>query len=1267
MERGAAREEESSGSTADLPIDAGLERQWTGEDARDPQALGRYEIVGRLGKGAMGTVFEAVDPSSRDRVAIKMITRMSPEGVYRFKKEFRALARFQHRNVVSLYELSQDDDQLFYSMELVKGVDLLRYLCGPPVSVRPRRYRPCRDYALLRATLQELVTGVDAIHRAGILHRDIKPSNVLVDRSGRVVLLDFGLVRSHEFHDQPKGLTDDGAVLGTPLYMSPEQAAGKHIDPASDWYGVGIMLYHALCGSAPFQGTGVLALLAAKRDELPPRPAEVVPEIPTELEELCWDLVQTDPTQRPTGQEILERVGAIDTTDDIYASGSTPFLGRMNEVEALRSVVDGAQASRRPSVALVDGVSGMGKTALVQRFLGESARDPHTVVLAGKCSERESIPYKALDSVMDALSDYLRSLPSNADARALLPRDAQAVAKLFPVLMSVPAVALSPKLGKSGDRVDPTEQRRKAFDALRELFARLADDKRVVIYIDDLQWSDRDSCVLLESMLSHSDAPNLAFIASYRTDADKGDAPLARLVDSFDAEDVDVELHRLHVGPMTTVDAAELALRMLGNRDRKSKEMAAEVAKESEGSPFFVGEMVRYARRLERGEGESDSEGESLVSLDSVIRHRLSRLPSVARALLDVVAVAGGRVSLGVAVRVAMGDRPDRSAVARLRAEHLVRTHGPSEEDSVEIYHARIRETALKSIAVERLPEIHLAIGKALLAKGDADAVALSHHFRQAGEDQLATRHTIAAAEQAAAALAFDRAAELFEAALELRAMPEDEVPHLEARLADALANAGRLYESAKAYLRATDDGENRERFEWTRRAAEHLLSSGHGVEGRVVLDKVLRSVGLEVPKSNARAIGSLIKNRLALSVGGMKVKLRHFADIGRDEIERVDACWTAARGLLYTDGIAAADFHARSLRASLKAGEPVRIARALAFEGQMAVALSADKKLDKAQKLLEQASELAERVESPYARGMVKVFAGHVWISLGRWHDCARELDEAVELLRDNCNHVMPEIQYCQAHATVCFYFMGRIKELADRSKQLLQDAVRRANPYCEGFARGMLGNVVALAPDRLEEAREQLEIYRRDAPARFEAHALNCVAQCAALERYAGNFQRAYDLMREDSAKVDKLNVLRSPQAKAEWLCWRGFNALAGAVVSDQPDPLLSFALDAAGQLDKHPSEFGRGYGKVVRAGAVALKGDQEGAVSALRGAIELFTGRNMEGFAAVSQRRLAALVGGAEGEELRTTSDAYFEREGVKQPDRFTDMFAPGFVRA
>ncbi|HET6584513.1 MAG TPA: serine/threonine-protein kinase, partial [Nannocystaceae bacterium] len=311
----------------------------------DPERLGRFRVVGRLGRGGMGVVYEAVDPAGGEHVAIKTLQALGPERLYRFKREFRALTRIQHPNVVVLHELASDGEHMFFTMELVRGVDFVQALCGPP---RPDgSHVPCTNYKRLREAMRQLAAGVHAIHGAGIMHRDIKPSNVLVTASGRVVLLDFGLVREHGVNDQV-GVTAHGAMLGTPLYMAPEQTGSGEVGPAADWYAVGGLLYQALTGRPPYRGLGVLGMLAAKQEGPPEPPSARGLRVPIELEHLCQTLLQPDPTLRPTGDEIVRAFGASDIDAIAVADSGVHFLGRAAELavlhEALAITADGTPA-----------------------------------------------------------------------------------------------------------------------------------------------------------------------------------------------------------------------------------------------------------------------------------------------------------------------------------------------------------------------------------------------------------------------------------------------------------------------------------------------------------------------------------------------------------------------------------------------------------------------------------------------------------------------------------------------------------------------------------------------------------------------------------------------------------------------------------------------------------------------------------------------------------------------------------------------------------
>jgi serine/threonine protein kinase len=214
----------------------------------------------------------------------------------------------------------------------------------------------------LEAAFPQLVEGVAALHRAGSIHRDLKPSNVLVSSSGRVVLLDFGLVLDIGGDRTLQSLQ----VAGTPAYMSPEQAAGLPLTAASDWYSVGVMLFQCLTGELPFFGT-FLELIAAKKSAEAPQPSRFVSGVPGHLDSLCRDLLHRDAASRPGSEEILARLGnssasaARVTPAPARTSPATLFIGREREMtgcgrpsircwreRASRSVCTVCRASERP-------------------------------------------------------------------------------------------------------------------------------------------------------------------------------------------------------------------------------------------------------------------------------------------------------------------------------------------------------------------------------------------------------------------------------------------------------------------------------------------------------------------------------------------------------------------------------------------------------------------------------------------------------------------------------------------------------------------------------------------------------------------------------------------------------------------------------------------------------------------------------------------------------------------------------------------------------
>ena len=215
----------------------------------EPKSLGRYEIRGILGKGAMGLVYDAYDPKLDRRVAIKTIlTRTldaptAKQHVKRFEREVRAVARLNHPHIVQVYDFGNEAELAYIVMEHIQGRELKDYFdAGERFDLE----------GILRLMI-ELLGALECAHEAGVIHRDVKPANVMVDANGRAKLTDFGVARITD-GDQGE-MTRAGTMIGTLSYMSPEQIQGQAIDPRSDVFSAGIVFYQLLTGEKPFEGT----------------------------------------------------------------------------------------------------------------------------------------------------------------------------------------------------------------------------------------------------------------------------------------------------------------------------------------------------------------------------------------------------------------------------------------------------------------------------------------------------------------------------------------------------------------------------------------------------------------------------------------------------------------------------------------------------------------------------------------------------------------------------------------------------------------------------------------------------------------------------------------------------------------------------------------------------------------------------------------------------------------------------------------------------
>ncbi len=1299
-------------------------------------------MVRRIGSGGFGIVYEVIDRERDVRLALKTLARLEASALYRFKREFRALADVRHENLVRLYELVSEGDDWFFTMELVLGEDCLSYIrkerndlravpqdaetvtaplpriavgsprtphtphnpytpnTPPPPRSHPRtppRGSPggLADEAQelrLRETLRQLALGISALHGAGKLHRDIKPSNVLVELDGRVVVVDFGIAT--ELRERGRGDfgSEANVIAGTPEYMAPEQAAAGPHEPSADWYAVGMVLYEALTGVLPFQGTPLEILVDKQRRE-PPSPRSVVADsssVPRDLDELCMALLQTQPRSRPSGHEILRRLG--ETTDlggrtshvtsspqrvpiaaqpkgqlgEVHAlprlaelERATTLVGRDRELAALVAACEASRGGKAVTM-FVHGPSGVGKTALVRAFLDGVRRG--AVVLAGRCYERESVPYKALDSVVDELSRYLLQLPAK-DGAAVTPRDAGALVRLFPVLQRVAAIAEAPRRTFAGE-IDAPKLRQRAFGALRELFARLCDRRQVIVFIDDLQWGDIDSAALLAELMAPPDAPALLVILGFRSEDEETSAPLRALLDAGGPR-APADRRDLAIDSLGPADAEALALLLLG--EDADEELARSVARESDGNPLFALELVRYLQE------DAEALRGSGLRLEKLLQKRLLGLAPEARRLLEIVSVAGRPIRLEIAAKSAQLEREARGrALDVLRASTLVRSAGTRATDILEPYHDRIREAVLTLMSEDELAERHADIARVLRATGETDPELLFLHFAAAataatrqknasapGLVSAAAEYAEEAARKAEQALAFDRAAQFHRQALERLVSRGSDDPRARAvrvALAIALTNGGRGAEAAEAYLAAADGAPPEQRLELRRRAAEQLIISGHIDPGVAAIEAVLVQVGLRLPRTPLRALLGLVFARLWLAVRGLRFRERDPMGIPPLALTRIDVAWSLAAGLSVVDNILAANFQTHNLLACLRAGEPSRLSRALVLEAVF-VALPGPSRRARAMRIIEVAKELATRSPQPDSEALLTLAQASVDYFTGQFRGAIVHSDRFLSLYQDGMTPTRWELRATQYFGLCAIIYTGELEVLRTRLPAYLREANDRGDLFLgTNLVVGETNLMWLLDDDDVGAARVVDEAMDRWSQRAFQVQHWYAMQSRAQIALYRGDGKAALAEVERNLPALQKSLLLRvqHTRIKCHWL-----RARCALAVFDIP-----LARVEARRVAREKAAWATPLAALIFAAIALREGDRKRAERTLGDAIAGLDAAELHLIAAVARLRLGALVGGADGTEIAERGRIWMTQKGIVRPEKIADLLAPGF---
>ncbi|MEX1224418.1 MAG: AAA family ATPase, partial [Pirellulales bacterium] len=961
-------------------------------------------------------------------------------------------------------------------MELVEGTSFLEYVRGsqaaPPDAPDALQLDESQQQRL-RSALRQLVAALTTLHAAGIVHSDVKPSNLRIDRTGRLVLLDFGVAifRSRDGEEQRQR----HYVGGTRPYMAPEVLRGETPTPSADWFGVGRMMLEACLGFLPGAHRSTVSHRSASTDPLPC--GADLRAMPPGVRELIRRLTAEAPADRGNGVDILRWLG-----DKVPASSralqevppEVRFVGREAQLRGLHRALAAVRAGGTSGV-FVHGLAGSGKTRLVDEFLHGLADGAEVLVLKGRCYEQEAVPYKAVDELIDALTRSLQRLHPD-ERRRLLPTDLAAAAKVFPVLNRLPEIA-------GAQQTQHTERnqaswREQAFVALRECLLNLAAEQTLILVVDDLQWGDADSAELLWELVQPGRRPPLLFIGVYRPDESATHGFLTTFAKRHATLPHRSQFSWIEVEPLSGGESLTLAAELIADNSPPPPDVIHSIAVASQGMPLLLHELAGYAGWQQTAEA-GNATNTATLTVEQLIYRRVQNLSVDAREVLELIAVAGQPVPRKVLI-AAVGRAVNETALlTQLRAKRLMRGVAGADDQQLVVFHDRIRETLLAATSSKRLRELHRQWLNAMELLGEDSPERLAAHVEGIGAHDRAAQLALHAARNAGEQLAFEQEASWYRKAMHLDARYAQDLA-LHRRLADAQMKAGLNAEAGEVLLQAAQGATGDEGFALRRQAAQQLLVAGRIDEGREVLNQVLHDLGSGLPRSKWSALAqmmlaelrcSLVRDSKPVSPAPAAIALQTSA-----ARQRLETYWVVVHALSRCDPAASWPFFARHRLLSQRLGDEKHACLAKMLQATCLTVFQGDRKRPQAVACLDAMVDRCEATGDPYVRGYHQLCYAGVGYFLGDWGRCIEAGIVAERVYLDDCVGMHHEVSDLYMYTHQAQFMRGDLVAL-DRVVPQAADQSRRRGDLL-GETNAQVGFAIAhlLMRDESEAALETI-----------------------------------------------------------------------------------------------------------------------------------------------------------------------------------------------
>ena len=660
------------------------------------------------------------------------------------------------------------------------------------------------------------------------------------------------------------------------------------------------------------------------------------------------------------------------------------------------------------------------------------------------------------------------------------------------------------------------------------------------------------------------------------------------------------------------------------------------------------------------------------ASLGEIVQQRLRRLSFAAREFLEMLAAVGEPLPESLAIHLARvgPDAPTTvpsTVVSSLLSQNFVRRRESTGEPEIEICHDQIRAAVIATVPEPLRRALHLRIAEALASIEHQDAGMVAVHFAKGGDERRAAEYAMRAAQAAENVLAFDRAAQFWGMALALAACNRPETARLYQHLARAHAASGRGVESARAYEKAAEFAPAGDwQLELRRHAAEEWIRCGNLRQGIALLVTLGSEFQIRYTDSVAVAAVSILWSRAALAWRGLRYRERPAGELPPRDLARLDVYWA----LLATELVESGDrckFPASAFALALKAGEPRRIAVALATEAGYQ-SLAGERAYVKARSLLAEALAIGKRLGDAHITGTGCAMAGMCGYLTGRWDVAVESGLEGERILRENCAGVSWELKVAQHAGLGGLIWSGQWKTFAQRLEEAIRDVQDRGDLNAVAGYR-MNRCPISLAADDVEQAAEDLDFAEETMAAAWSGRGFHIpnffgLFGRAQVALYQGRATAAFDGMHGPLRRLRWSRLIRVETFAIFALLLEGSLAVAAAAESSADGArrrqLLRIASARAGDLRRRRAIWSSGLAMLIEAGVESASGRAEEASARWYDAQQELTRSGMRMYAAAA--RYCGGVAGADKAAVES-AEAFFRAQGVKVPGKLAVVLAPG----